>query len=137
MVLPPKIWYLASILVQASFSNCLSFAKNNNTQSFAHNLLHESMNWLDMYYDTDAGYLYSLSAQALTHETRASAWYASGLLARNEGDDVEQALKIIRNVIGGQHKNVSSQWYVFLAYKPEWSRFRRRKIPVEEPLSVN
>jgi cytochrome c-type biogenesis protein CcmH/NrfG len=65
-----------------------------------------------MYYDADAGYLFSLSTKALTHETRASAWYASGLLARNEGDDVKQAVKIIRNVIDGQHKNISSQWYV-------------------------
>lgn len=65
-----------------------------------------------MYYDADAGYLFSLSAKALTHVTRASAWYASGLLARNEGDDVEHAAKIIRNVIDGQHKNISSQWYV-------------------------
>lgn len=68
------------------------------------------MDWMDMYYDAEAGYLYSLSAQALTHETRASAWYAAGLLARNEGNDAEEAVKIVENVIAGQHKNVSSQW---------------------------
>ena len=72
------------------------------------------MNWMDMYYDAEAGYLYSLDAAALMHETRASAWYASGLLARNEGDDAEQAIKIIQNVIAGQHKNVTSQWYLSL-----------------------
>jgi hypothetical protein len=102
-------WNILPILVRVAFSKSLS-VKRNDTSTFSLNLLHESMSWMDMYYDADAGYLYSLSAQALTHETRASAWYASGLLARNEGDDVEQAVKIIRNVIDGQHKNISSQW---------------------------
>jgi hypothetical protein len=76
----------------------------------AQQLLKESMDWMDKYYDADAGYLYSLGAVALTHETRASSWYAAGLLARNKGDDVEQAVKIVENIIDGQHKNRSSQW---------------------------
>ncbi|KAF2120481.1 hypothetical protein BDV96DRAFT_538644 [Lophiotrema nucula] len=91
----------------------------NQTKAFASNLLHESMSWMDMYYDSDAGYVYSLDAAALTHETRASTWYAAGLFARNEGDDVEQAAKIVKNVIDGQHKNVSSQWYGDYQIYPE------------------
>jgi hypothetical protein len=84
--------------------------QRDDTQQRAQGLLKESMDWLDMYYDVDAGYLYSLSAKALTHETRASSWYAAGLLARNEGDDAEQAVKIVENIIVGQHKNQSAQW---------------------------
>jgi hypothetical protein len=103
-------WSSFLILVQCAFSTSLSRVKRDDTSIFSRNLLQESMSWMDMYYDSDAGYLFSLSAKALTHETRASAWYASGLLARNEGDDMEQAAKIIRNVIDGQHKNISSQW---------------------------
>jgi hypothetical protein len=68
------------------------------------------MDWMDMYYDNERGYMFSLNAAALTHETRASAWYAAGLLARNEADDVEQAVRIVKNVIGGQFKNESQQW---------------------------
>lgn len=97
-------------LLQGTFGSTLSHVARNDTATFASNLLRESMNWLDMYYDAEAGYLYSLDAKALTHETRASAWYSAGLLARNEGDDAEQAAKIIRNVIDSQHKNISSQW---------------------------
>lgn len=84
--------------------------KRNDTGSHASNLLHESMNWLDMFYDNERGYLFSLNSAAMVHETRASAWYAAGLLARNEADDVEQAVRIVTNVIGGQFKNESQQW---------------------------
>ena len=84
--------------------------QRDNSEQWAQRLLKESMDWLDMYYDADAGYLYSLSAKALTHETRASSWYAAGLLARNEGDDAEQAARIVENIIVGQHKNQSAQW---------------------------
>lgn len=87
-------------------------AEGNETDSFATNLLHESMHWMDMYYDAHRGYLFSLSAAALTHETRASAWYAAGLLARNEDDDVDQAIRIVKNVVGNQFKNESLQWWV-------------------------
>ncbi|KAF2646279.1 hypothetical protein P280DRAFT_386912 [Massarina eburnea CBS 473.64] len=93
--------------------------KRNATLQWADQLLKESMDWMDMYYDAEEGYLFSLSAKALTHETRASTWYAAGLLARNEGDDVEQALKIVENVIIGQHKNESSQWFGDYQIYPE------------------
>lgn len=86
------------------------FATSNDTEGFASNLLHESLDWLDRYYDNERGYLYSLDAAALTHETRASVWYAAGLLARNDMDDVEQAVRIVSNVIDAQFKNESEQW---------------------------
>jgi hypothetical protein len=82
----------------------------NDTENAVTQLLQESMNWMDMYYDTEAGYLYNLDSKALLHDTRSSSWYAAGLLARNEGDDAEQAARIVENIIVGQHKNVSSQW---------------------------
>lgn len=41
----------------------------------------------------------------------SSAWYAVGLLARNSGNDVEEAAQIIRNIISGQFRNASEQWY--------------------------
>jgi hypothetical protein len=86
--------------------------QDNGTTIFAASLLQESMDWMDMYFDSEVGYLYSLDSKALTHETRASVWYSAGLLARNEGNDAEQAGKIIRNVISAQFKNESDQWYV-------------------------
>jgi len=78
-----------------------------NTQG----LFNESMEWMDQFYDPSAGYLYDVSTTAaLRHETRSSAWYAVGLLARNEGSDVEEALKIITNIVHGQFKDPTKQW---------------------------
>jgi hypothetical protein len=78
----------------------------------AQGVLNESMSWMDGYYDNAAGYLYSLdAAAALNHDTRSSAWYAIGLLARNAKDDVYNAEKILTNIINGQYKNTTEQWY--------------------------
>ncbi|KAK8061926.1 hypothetical protein PG994_008292 [Apiospora phragmitis] len=78
----------------------------------AQGLLNESMAWMDTYYDRDLGYLYDVEGgAALRHETRSSAWYALGLLARNEQDDAQEAERIITNIIGAQFKDKSQQWY--------------------------
>jgi hypothetical protein len=109
MVKLSNIW-LALSFVALSVSARIPLEKRNDTASYSANLLSESMNWMDMYYDSERGYLFSLDAAALTHETRSSVWYAAGLLARNQADDVEQAVKIVRNVVGAQFKNESQQW---------------------------
>lgn len=76
-------------------------------------LFTESMEYLDRIYDASAGYVYDPSAAtALRHDTRTSVWYAVGLLARDQGDDVAQAMTIIRNVIDAQFKDTSDQWWV-------------------------
>ncbi|KAH6967981.1 hypothetical protein BKA56DRAFT_497921 [Ilyonectria sp. MPI-CAGE-AT-0026] len=83
-------------------------------------LLTEGMEWMDTYYDSDAGYLYDFSSRkALRHETRNSVWYALGLLARNKGTDVAEAEKIINNVIAGQYKVPSDAWYGTYQKEPE------------------
>jgi hypothetical protein len=84
-----------------------------NSQS----LFTESMEWMDGFYDPAAGYLFDeSSATALRHETRSSTWYAIGLLARNTGDDVKNALQIISNVIDKQYKDPKDQWFVLLMF---------------------
>lgn len=75
-------------------------------------LFTESMTWMDTFYDARAGYLYDLDREsALRHNTRASAWYALGLLARGEDSDLAEADTIIRNVIEGQFTDPEEQWY--------------------------
>lgn len=90
-----------------------AFAFTGNTTAYIDDLFDQSMSFLDQIYDPNAGYLwyfyYPLAAGK--HETRSTVWYAAGLLRRNEGDDVDNAVKIITNVIGDQQKNVSAQWY--------------------------
>ena len=72
---------------------------------------------MDRFWDPKAGYLYDESAAfALRHETRSSVYYAVGLLARNEGCDVENAVTIITNVISGQYKEPKDQWYLFTTF---------------------
>jgi hypothetical protein len=111
MMLPRICYFLAALTFSIDvMATPAAITQRADPPQGARQLLKESMDWMDMYYDADAGYLYSLSAAALTHETRASSWYAAGLLARNEGDDVEQAVKIVENIIEGQHKNRSTQW---------------------------
>ncbi|KAK4508146.1 hypothetical protein PRZ48_001884 [Zasmidium cellare] len=76
------------------------------------------MAFMDRNYDPVAGYQFNLNT-ALLHETRSSAWYAVGLLARNEKDDAEHAAKILTNIIGGQYHNTSEQWYGDYEVYPE------------------
>lgn len=87
------------------------------------------MDWLDLYYDNEKGYLFSLDSAALTHDTRASAWYAAGLLARNEADDAEQAVRIVQNIIGAQFKNESQQWFGDYQVYPEEPTVGTKQYP--------
>jgi hypothetical protein len=104
-----RLWIASTLLVEHAFGS-RNVVERNATQTFTSDLLHESMDWLDMYYDNERGYLFSLNAAALTHEARASVWYAAGLLARNQADDVEQAVRIVKNVIGMQFSDERQQW---------------------------
>jgi hypothetical protein len=107
-----RVLQLASLVVIPAVAH-----KNKSYVStlpkYAQELFTQSMDWMDGYYDPVAGYLFDQSsAAALNHETRSSAWYAIGLLARNEGSDVEDALTIITNIIDAQFKDPADQWYV-------------------------
>lgn len=92
----------------------LAFAAPSALNSMSRNarsLFTESMNWMDDYYDPEAGYLFDFSATtALNHDTRSSLWYALGLLARNKGDDATEAEKIITNVIHAQYEDPKDEW---------------------------
>ncbi|EQB44244.1 hypothetical protein CGLO_17038 [Colletotrichum gloeosporioides Cg-14] len=83
-------------------------------------LFEESVSFLDKIYNPVAGYLYFLffPPAAGKHETRSSVWYATGLLQRNEGDDVKQSVKIIKNDIADQKKVP-----VFNPWDPNWRGF--------------
>ncbi|THX61510.1 hypothetical protein D6D06_00556 [Aureobasidium pullulans] len=108
---------LATLAVCAGQASC-SYVQS--LSSNAQGVLNESMSWMDGFYDTDAGYLYSLDASAaLRHDTRSSAWYAIGLLARNEGDDVANAEKILTAIVDGQYKDPAEQWFGDYQKEPE------------------
>lgn len=105
----PHISTRAVLVAITAASSFLAVSATEYSQ-YAQDLLDQSMDFMDRVYDPEAGYLFNLY-YALQHETRSSSWYAAGLLARNTNDDVEQAVKIIGNIIEPQFKNASEQWY--------------------------
>ncbi|KAF4549221.1 Hypothetical protein D9617_23g006360 [Elsinoe fawcettii] len=112
-----RLSYIVPLLMQMGACSFISTLPPN-----AQDLFNQSMSWLDSLYDADAGYLYDVSQNtqtSLNHVTRASAWYATGLLARNIGTDAEEANQIIRNVIQEQYKNPQDQWYGTYQKYPE------------------
>ncbi|EXL68884.1 hypothetical protein FOPG_15073 [Fusarium oxysporum f. sp. conglutinans race 2 54008] len=83
----------------------------------AKELLTVNMEWTNTSYDRNAGYLYDFSgAGALGHENRSSAWYAFGLLARNNGKDVTEAEKIIETG-SDAYRDIDNYW------DPDWRGF--------------
>ena len=106
---------LAALLLAVYGHSCLESWSENSCHLFS-----ESMDYMDRIYDPDAGYLSDpTGATALRHNTRASVWYAVGLLARNQDGNVDQAMRIIRNVIDGQFKDPKDQWYGDYQQYPE------------------
>lgn len=87
----------------------------------ADEMFHGEMTFLDNLYDPVAGYLYYFyyPLAAGPHETRSTVWYATGLLQRNKGNDTANAIRIIKDVIAGQEKNVSAQWFGDYTVYPE------------------
>lgn len=106
---------LAICLYASSGVHAAELSANTRT------LFDESMDFLDTIYDKAASYLYYFyyPLAAGPHETRSSVWYATGLLQRNRGDDVEQAINIIKAVIGDQEKNETLQWFGDYTVYPE------------------
>ncbi|KAF3764102.1 hypothetical protein M406DRAFT_260292 [Cryphonectria parasitica EP155] len=92
-----------------------------NTTGYIDQMFSTSMSFLDEIYDPVVGYLwyFYFPLAAGKHETRSTVWYAAGLLRRNQGNDVNEAVRIIESVIGDQQKNVSDQWYGDYTKYPE------------------
>ncbi|KAK7960971.1 hypothetical protein PG996_011612 [Apiospora saccharicola] len=114
-------WISSSLLGLLLAAAGVSSAVELKDHAHAQSLLDESMDFMDKIYDRDAGYLYYFyyPLAAGQHETRSSMWYATGLLQRNRGDDVDQAVRIIRNIIGDQEKNETLQWFGDYTVYPE------------------
>lgn len=113
MTLARYLLALASslILVSPAIAHPAKRSYASTLPETAQSMFTESMDFMDYYYDQPYGYLYEVTgAMALRHETRSSVWYAIGLLARNNGEDIKEAEKIIRKVIGAQFKDPAVLW---------------------------
>lgn len=91
------------------------------TLAVKNDLFTESMTFQDTIYDPAASYLryFYYPFAAGPHETRSSVWYSVGLLQRNKDNDVNEAVKILNNVIRDQEQNVKVQWYGDYTKYPE------------------
>ena len=103
----------AVLALSTTYTNAASIVTHKRSEDAQH-LLQNSMTWLDSLYDPSVGYMHEVTGQsAMRHNTRSSAWYALGLLARGDqrGRDVKEAEKIIVNLARDQFKDPSQQWY--------------------------
>lgn len=106
------LWSRAVPFGAVAVSAVAALTSTANTSVYIDELFDSSMSYLDQIYDPTVGYLFYTyyPFAAGKHETRSTVWYAAGLLRRNQGSDVDDAVRIITSVIGDQKKNVSDQW---------------------------
>lgn len=111
--------WLRAIPLGAMAFSCVTGLSSVNTSSYIDEIFEYSMSYLDQIYDPTAGYLWYTyyPFAAGKHETRSTVWYAAGLLRRNQGNDVDHAVRIITSVIGDQQKNISAQWSVRICWR--------------------
>jgi hypothetical protein len=87
----------------------------------ARSLFDETMSLNEMYWDDIDGYLYSIDTAGV-HDTRATAMWATALLARNgnNGSDVATAVRIFEQISVQQYTdNVTAPWYGTFPHSPQ------------------
>ncbi|KAG0672440.1 hypothetical protein C6P40_003124 [Pichia californica] len=96
------------------------FTNNYTLSNYAQDLFDTSLAWQDEFWDDDVGYLITAdNTLPGRYDSRQSAWYAVGLVARNETGDIERAERIIANLYKGQYKDPSALWYGDIQQAPD------------------
>lgn len=96
------------------------YFSNYTMSNFAQDLFDTSMNWQDTFWDDDLGYLITAdNTLPGRYDSRQTAWYAVGLVARNGTGDIEKAERIISNLHKGQYKDPTKIWYGDIQQAPE------------------
>lgn len=99
----------APVVLALTMAFGLASATTNRT--WASDMFDTAIAWNDAFWDDRAGYLIAAASNPGRYDTRHTAWYATQLLARNQGDDVDRAIRILDNVVAGQYLDPSKQWY--------------------------
>lgn len=108
----------------------------------ARSLAEESLRWIDQFWDPTMGLLAldSENQKGAKHTVRNSTWYALGLLLRNQGDDLERAVRTFHAVLDYQFDEPGTPfhgtWYrapqeahppadavMWRDYDPNWRQF--------------
>ena len=74
--------------------------------------------WMDRFWDADAGLLRHPDEPS-RHAVRESAWYALGLLLRDEPSDVDRARRALRSVLANQLHDEDKPFHGTFARAPE------------------
>jgi hypothetical protein len=108
----------------------------------ARSLAEESLRWTEQFWDPEMALL-ALDSEGLAgpvHSVRNSAWYALGLLLRNQGDDVERAVRTFHAVLDYQFDEPGAPYHgtfyrapqeahppadavIWRDYDPNWRQF--------------
>lgn len=100
--------------------------------NYSQQMFDESMAWQDTYYDKHVGYLVTADTTLPgRYDTRQTAWYAVGLVARNENDDLDRAARIISNLHTSQYKDPSKIFYGDINQAPEEPTPQDEVYPIE------
>lgn len=96
------------------------FVSNYTMSNYAQDLFDTSMNWQDGFWDDDIGYLITAdNTLPGRYDSRQTAWYAVGLVARNGTGDIEKAERIISNLYKSQYKDPTKLWYGDIQQAPD------------------
>ncbi|CAG7932552.1 unnamed protein product [Penicillium olsonii] len=112
-----------------------TWSSRSGASSQAVDMFNMAIEWNDKYWDDQAGYLITSTSSSGRYDTRHSAWYATQLLARNAPGDVDKAVRIFDNVIGGQYLDPSKQWYGDYQHAPSEPEPGTLKYPDDGPYS--
>ena len=95
---------------------------SNQLDANARELFGAAMRWMEERWDAPAGLLWDAGDGHLTtphHSVRGSAWYAFGLLMRNEPGDDERAARVIETVLRWQFDAPDRQFHGTFYRAPE------------------
>ncbi|CAG8008272.1 unnamed protein product [Penicillium olsonii] len=112
-----------------------TWSSRSGASSQAVDMFNTAIEWNDKYWNDQAGYLITSTSSSGRYDTRHSAWYATQLLARNAPGDVDKAVRIFDNVIGGQYLDPSKQWYGDYQHAPSEPEPGTLKYPDDGPYS--
>ncbi|CDK25254.1 unnamed protein product [Kuraishia capsulata CBS 1993] len=86
----------------------------------AQDLFDASLEFQDGFWDEEAGYLVTADADLVgRYDSRQTAWYSVGLVARNDKGDIERAERIFANIYKGMYKDPTKIWYGIIQQAPD------------------
>lgn len=111
MVTPRLIRFFFGALLVWIATPCFAEITLDSLPARSREQLEASLHFADRFWDESAGLLNSpAEGEKQVHRVRESAWYALGLLIRNQNSDQARAVRIIENVLAQQFDAPGQPW---------------------------